>query len=148
MRFNLGRSERKPAFGRFGYVEKAEYWALIWGAVVMFGTGMLLWFDNRLVQWLPKGFLEVALVIHFYEAVLATLAIVVWHMYSTVLNPAVYPGNPSWITGTMPEDMYRHEHGGEAGEGAGDMPEHQPDSRPATRPSRSADLGDAHPEEI
>lgn len=148
MRFNLGRSTRRPAFDRFGYVEKAEYWALIWGAVVMFLTGVLLWFDNRLVQWIPKGFLEVALVIHFYEAVLATLAIVVWHMYSTVLNPGVYPGNPAWITGTMPEEMHRHEHGGEAAEGTEDAPEPAPDGRDATPRPRRPELGDAHPEEI
>jgi cytochrome b subunit of formate dehydrogenase len=119
MAYNLGRSSRRPRFGRFGYVEKAEYWALIWGAVVMFGTGLFLWFDNVLVQWVPKGVLEVALVIHFYEAVLATLAIAVWHMYSTVFSPAVYPGNPSWITGTMPADMHDHEHAGEERPGEG-----------------------------
>ena len=130
---------RRPAFARFGFVEKAEYWALIWGAVVMFGTGVLLWFDNRLVHWIPKGFLEVALVIHFYEAVLATLAILVWHMYSTVLSPGVYPGNPSWITGTMPEAMYRHEHGGE---------EPEPEAPAAERSRPRPDPGPPHPEEI
>jgi len=139
MRYNLGRSGKRPAFARFGFVEKAEYWALIWGAVVMFLTGVLLWFDNRLVHWIPKGFLEVALVIHFYEAVLATLAILVWHLYSTVLNPGVYPGNPSWITGTMPEAMYRHEHGGE---------EPEPEAPAAERSRPRPDPGPPHPEEI
>jgi cytochrome b subunit of formate dehydrogenase len=115
---NLGRSADRPHFGRFGYVEKAEYWALIWGSVVMFVTGTCLWFDNELVRWIPKGFLEVMLIIHFYEAVLATLAIAVWHMYSTVLSPSVYPGNPAWLTGTMPEEMHRHEHAAEETPGA------------------------------
>jgi len=46
------------------------------------------------------------------EAWLATLAILIWHMYSTVFNPHVYPMNPSWLTGTMPEEMYHHEHPG------------------------------------
>ena len=49
---------------------------------------------------------------HYWEAWLATLAIAVWHMYSTVFSPHVYPMNPSWITGMMPEEMYRHEHPG------------------------------------
>ncbi|MFN8176716.1 MAG: cytochrome b/b6 domain-containing protein [bacterium] len=126
MLYNLGRSQERPRFPRFSYVEKAEYWALIWGAVVMLVTGACLWFDNALVRLVPKGFLEVMLVIHFYEAVLATLAIAVWHMYSTVLSPSVYPGNPSWITGTMPVEMHEHEHGAEAppgGDVAGGAPQ-------------------------
>ncbi|MCK5377501.1 MAG: hypothetical protein KAJ97_10480, partial [Acidobacteria bacterium] len=75
-------------------------------------TGLMLWFDNWFIGFLPKGFLDVALVIHFWEAWLASLAILVWHMYSVVFHPHVYPMNPSWITGTMPEEMYEHEHPG------------------------------------
>ncbi|MCJ7680392.1 MAG: hypothetical protein MUP70_06695, partial [Candidatus Aminicenantes bacterium] len=51
------------------------------------------------------------LVVHYYEAILASLAILIWHLYSTVFNPQVYPMNPSWLTGKMPETMFRHEHG-------------------------------------
>jgi hypothetical protein len=50
------------------------------------------------------------LVIHYYEAWLATLAIVVWHGYATVFNPRVYPMNPAWLAGKMPKAMYSHEH--------------------------------------
>ncbi len=107
---NLGKREEGPRFGRFGYVEKAEYWALVWGGVVMIATGLFLWFDNQAVRYLPKGFLDVMLVIHHYEAWLATLAILVWHSYSTIFCPCAYPGNPAWITGSMPAEMYLHEH--------------------------------------
>jgi hypothetical protein len=78
----------------------------------MVATGLMLWFDNWFIQFLPKGVLDVALVIHFWEAWLASLAIVVWHLYSVIFHPHVYPMNPSWITGTMPDDMYEHEHPG------------------------------------
>lgn len=108
--YNLGLSKTTPRFKRFSYVEKAEYWALIWGNVVMILTGLLLWFDNFFIGFLSQGVLEVALVIHFYEAILATLAILIWHMYSTVFNPHVYPMNPSWLTGKMPRDMFEYEH--------------------------------------
>jgi cytochrome b subunit of formate dehydrogenase len=110
--YNLGRREETPCIQRFSYVEKAEYWALVWGTAVMIVTGLMLWFDNWFIRYLPKGVLDVALVIHYWEAWLATLAILVWHMYSTVFNPRVYPMNPSWLTGTMPEAMYEHEHPG------------------------------------
>jgi cytochrome b subunit of formate dehydrogenase len=108
--YNLGLSKKIPRFKRFSYIEKAEYWALIWGTAVMIITGILLWFDNTFIQYFPKGVLDVALVIHYYEAILATLAIVIWHLYSTVFNPHVYPMNPSWLTGKMPRDMFTHEH--------------------------------------
>ena len=36
---------------------------------------------------------------HFYEAVLATLAIVVWHFYSVIFDPDVYPLNTASLTG-------------------------------------------------
>jgi len=108
----LGVRAEKPRFGRFSYMEKCEYWALIWGGVIMTVTGVLLWFDDYFVEhWqLPKGLLDVALVIHYYEAWLATLAILVWHGYSTLFSPHVYPMNPAWIAGRMPKDMYTDEH--------------------------------------
>ncbi|MCP4594217.1 MAG: hypothetical protein GY842_26100 [bacterium] len=108
----LGLRDDRPQFGRFSYMEKCEYWALAWGGVIMTLTGVLLWFDNYFVQrWaLPKGILDVVLVIHYYEAWLATLAILVWHGYSVLFSPHVYPMNPSWLGGTMPKDMYTHEH--------------------------------------
>ncbi len=110
MAYNLGLRKERPRFGRFSYVEKAEYWALVWGTVIMIVSGFFMWFDNIAVHWFPKGFLDVMLVVHYYEAWLATLAILIWHMYSTVFSPSVYPMNPSWMTGKMPVEVYRHEH--------------------------------------
>ena len=108
----LGRREAKPRFGRFTYMEKCEYWALAWGTIIMTGTGLLLWFDNYFTEtWnLPKGILDVMLVIHYYEAWLATLAILVWHIYGVIFSPSAYPMNPSWWSGRMPKEMYDHEH--------------------------------------
>ncbi|MEW6367673.1 MAG: cytochrome b/b6 domain-containing protein [Acidobacteriota bacterium] len=89
-----------------------SYWALVWGSVVMAATGALLWFDNYFIQHLPKGALDVALVVHYWEAWLATLAILIWHLYAAVFDPRVYPMNPSWLTGRMPENIYGLEHAG------------------------------------
>ena len=55
---------------------------------------------------------EAGRLLHTGEAWLAFLAILIWHMYGVVFNPHVYPMNPSWITGNMPDDMYEHEHPG------------------------------------
>jgi len=108
----LGLRKEGPRFGRFSYMEKLEYWALAWGTVIMTATGILLWFDNYFTErWhLPKGVLDVMLVIHYYEAWLAFLAILVWHIYGTLFKPGVYPMNPAWLTGKMPKAMYVEEH--------------------------------------
>jgi cytochrome b subunit of formate dehydrogenase len=97
--FNLGLRRQPPAHSRFNYVEKAEYWALIWGSVVMIITGVMLIFTETVLRLLPKVWNDVAQVIHFYEALLATLAIVVWHFYWVVFDPKEYPMNPAWLIG-------------------------------------------------
>jgi hypothetical protein len=76
----------------------------------MIVSGLMLLLDNQVLRVLPLEALDVAWVVHFWEAWLATLAIGVWHMYSTVFNPDVYPMNPSWLTGRMPEAQYAEEH--------------------------------------
>ncbi|MBI2828598.1 MAG: cytochrome c3 family protein, partial [Acidobacteria bacterium] len=42
-RHNLGLDPDHPRFGKFSYIEKAEYWAFLWGMGVMTATGLLLW---------------------------------------------------------------------------------------------------------
>jgi hypothetical protein len=59
----------------------------------------LLWANNLAMRLLPKSWLDVATSVHFYEALLATLAIVVWHFYSVIFDPDVYPLNTAFLTG-------------------------------------------------
>jgi len=106
----LGLRRTPPAFERFGYIEKAEYWALIWGTVVMTVTGFALWFENQSLQWFDKWVLDLATLVHYYEAWLAFLAIVVWHFYMVMTNPDVYPMNWTWLTGRISDEQLRHEH--------------------------------------
>jgi hypothetical protein len=51
------------------------------------------------LRFLPKAALDFATTIHFYEAILASLAIVVWHFYSVIFDPDVYPLETSFLTG-------------------------------------------------
>jgi len=111
MLYYLGFTRRKPEFARFNYAEKAEYWALVWGMVVMGVTGVALWGKVIVGNHLPRWWLDVATAIHYYEAVLATLAIVVWHFYQVFFDPDVYPMNWAWWDGKMPLHHYREEHG-------------------------------------
>ena len=107
----LGLRTEKPEFRRFNYAEKAEYWALVWGLIVMASTGIMLWAKLSVGRYLARWWLDVATAIHLYEAVLATLAIVVWHFYQVFFDPDVYPMNWAWWDGKMSFEHYREEHG-------------------------------------
>ncbi|HYL91855.1 MAG TPA: cytochrome b/b6 domain-containing protein [Alphaproteobacteria bacterium] len=100
--YNIGLRHRFPGRSPHSYIEKLEYWALVWGSVLMVTTGLLMWADNLALRWLPKLVLEVATSIHFYEAILASLAILVWHFYFVIFDPDVYPMDSAWLTGRSP----------------------------------------------
>jgi cytochrome b subunit of formate dehydrogenase len=110
LKYNLGFSKRKPKLGRFSYIEKSEYWALVWGVVVMGITGIILWFDNTFMGLLTKLGWDIARIVHFYEAWLAFLAILIWHVYYVIFNPDIYPMNLAWIKGTITEMEMGEEH--------------------------------------
>lgn len=109
-KYYIGKSNEKPKYGRFSYIEKSEYWALVWGTVVMSVTGFALWFTNIFLPVISSFGMEIATAIHFYEAILASLAIVVWHFYFVIYNPEVYPLNKAFITGYLTREEMEHEH--------------------------------------
>jgi cytochrome b subunit of formate dehydrogenase len=101
-RYYVGLRKTPVHSPEVGYIEKAEYLAFWWGMIIMALTGFLLWFNNFTLQWLPPWVPAAATTVHFYEAVLATLAILVWHFYWTIFDPAVYPMDMSWWHGKAP----------------------------------------------
>ncbi|OGW82155.1 MAG: hypothetical protein A3G33_10525 [Omnitrophica bacterium RIFCSPLOWO2_12_FULL_44_17] len=111
MKYYIGISKDRPHFERYNYIEKSEYWALIWGSVIMILTGMILTFENFFMKFLPKWGLDLATAIHFYEAVLATLAILVWHFYFVILDPECYPLSFNMVTGKVAEKEKAIENG-------------------------------------
>jgi cytochrome b subunit of formate dehydrogenase len=110
MLYHLCLTKQKPKFGRFTYGEKAEYWALVWGTALMGVTGVMIWAKVWVGNLLARWWVDVATAVHYYEAILATLAIVVWHFYQVFGDPDVYPMNWAWWDGKMPVDHYREEH--------------------------------------
>ena len=99
---NLGLGSEARPRSPHNYIGKVEYWALVWGAVIMASTGLLLWANNLALKLFPKIVLDVATSIHFYEAVLAAWAIVIWHFYSVIFDPEIYPLDTSFLTGYPP----------------------------------------------
>ena len=107
----LNRPAKELKMGRFNFREKFEYLGLIWGTIVMTVTGFILWWEVDWLRYFPRWTFDVARAIHFYEAILATLTIIVWHFYAVVFNPDVYPMNWAWITGNLTEHEMKEEHG-------------------------------------
>jgi cytochrome b subunit of formate dehydrogenase len=107
----INRPAKKLKMPRFNFREKLEYLGLIWGTLVMTVTGFILWFEVEWLKYFPKWTFDVARTIHFYEAILATLTIIVWHFYSVIFNPDVYPMSWAWITGDLTEHEMEEEHG-------------------------------------
>jgi formate dehydrogenase gamma subunit len=110
MKYYLGFSQEKPKFGRWDYTEKAEYLALIWGTAVMAITGFVLWFPEFFMSILPTWVFETSEIIHYYEAWLATLAIIVWHWFFVIYHPEKYPMSLTWMDGKITEDEMKHHH--------------------------------------
>jgi cytochrome b subunit of formate dehydrogenase len=109
--FFINRPAKEIKMGRFNFREKSEYLGMIWGTIVMTVTGFILWFKTEWLMYFPMWTYDVARAIHFYEAILATLTIIVWHLYSVVWNPEVYPMSWAWITGDLTEHEMKLEHG-------------------------------------
>jgi cytochrome b subunit of formate dehydrogenase len=118
----IGLRRHRPKISFHSYMEKLEYWAVVWGTLVMAATGIMLWANTFILAWLPKVALDVAVAVHFYEAVLATLAIVVWHFYMVLFDPMVYPMDPAWITGYSVRKRDGEEKAGEFAEGLSEGP--------------------------
>jgi formate dehydrogenase gamma subunit len=91
----VGLRGQGPRQGRYTWQEKVEYWALIWGTVMMVITGFFLWNPVATAAILPGEFIPAALKAHSFEALLAVLAVLVWHVYHVhlrKLNKSIYGG--------------------------------------------------------
>ncbi len=104
--YNLDRRPEPPKFDRFSIDEKIEYWALLWGQVLMITTGIIMWFPLLITRLLPGTAIPIARALHRWEALLAVLSILIWHMYHTQIKTR----NRSIFTGYLSEEEMIHEH--------------------------------------
>jgi formate dehydrogenase gamma subunit len=130
-RYLTGLTNTKPKIARFGYAEKMEYWAVVWGTVIMGVTGLVIWFKIDVTRFLPRWAVDVATTIHYYEAILACLAIVVWHFYHVIFDPDVYPLNWACWNGKVSKHWHEDEHPLDQPPAAGGLPKKDGGSPPA-----------------
>jgi cytochrome b subunit of formate dehydrogenase len=106
----FGLREHRPRFGRYNWVEKFEYFAVAWGTLVMALTGLVIWVPSYAALHLPNWVINASVIIHDYEALLAGLAVFLWHFYWVHLHPDVYPMSTVWLNGMLTEAEMEHHH--------------------------------------
>ena len=106
MQYYIGLKDSPPEFDRFCYKHKMEYGALLFGTVVMSVTGLLMWTEHN---W-SKFVLDISALLHGMEAILASLAITVWHLYEVHLRPHKFPVDNMWLHGLIDEEEMKEEY--------------------------------------
>jgi formate dehydrogenase gamma subunit len=106
LKYNFGFSKTRPQQGRYGYEEKMEYWAVVWGTILMAVTGFMMWNPIATTKFLPGEIIPAAKAAHGWEAVLAVAAIILWHFY----NVLVRTFNKSMYTGYIDEHEMIEDH--------------------------------------
>jgi cytochrome b subunit of formate dehydrogenase len=104
--YNLGLRRERPRMPHYNYAEKMEYWAVVWGTVIMALTGFMLWNPIATSKLLPGSFIPAAKAAHGGEAILAVLAILVWHVYWVHVRRF----NKSMFIGKIEAEEMTHEH--------------------------------------
>lgn len=106
IRFKLGLAQRRPQMDRYTYGEKIEYWAVVWGTLIMAITGFMMWNPITTTRFLPGEIIPAAKAAHGGEALLAVLSIMTWHVYHVHLKRF----NKSMFTGEIDEHEMEEEH--------------------------------------
>lgn len=104
--YYLGLRKHKAYYGRYNYAEKMEYLAVVWGTVIMAITGFMMWNPISTTRYLPGEIIPVAKAAHGAEAILAVLAIIIWHFY----HVHVRQFNKSMFTGKITREEMKDEH--------------------------------------
>ncbi len=105
----VGIRKKEPAWGRWTYWEKFDYFAVVWGMLIIGSSGLTLWFPESFSQLFPGWLINAAHIIHSEEALLATGFIFVVHFFNTHLRPGAFPMDEVIFTGRLPEGKFKEE---------------------------------------
>ncbi|MDO8567639.1 MAG: cytochrome b/b6 domain-containing protein [Dehalococcoidales bacterium] len=133
VRYGLGFSARPPQFGRYDYRQKFEYWGMMFGSMIIIITGFFLAFPVAVTRVLPGQVIAASVEFHGFEATLAVLTIVIWHLYDVIFKPGIFPADTTIFTGKISRKRMAEEHALEYLELVGERTETPPAS-PAEKP--------------
>jgi cytochrome b subunit of formate dehydrogenase len=125
----------RPHYGRYTYWEKFDYFAVLWGVIIIGSTGLMLWFPELFTYVFPGWAINVATIIHSDEALLAVGFIFTIHFFNTHFRPDKFPMDPVIFTGLVPVDELKYDKPGEyeAMIESGELEEHLADPYPAAK---------------
>jgi cytochrome b subunit of formate dehydrogenase len=103
----------RPVFDRWTYWEKFDYWAPFWGMTIIGVSGVMMWLPEITASLFPGWVFNVAAIVHGEEAFLAAVFLFTVHFFNNHFRPEKFPQDITMFTGTVPLDVYRHEHGRE-----------------------------------
>lgn len=99
----------RPQLDRWTYWEKFDYFAVFWGVPVIGLSGLILWFPTFFTRFLPGEWLNVAMIVHGEEALLATAFIFAFHFFHNHLRPENFPMDTVIFTGKMTLTRFKEE---------------------------------------
>lgn len=110
LKYLLFFTNKRPGGDKFTWKEKFDYWAPFWGIVIMVSTGLVMWQKEVVTRFLPGEVINLALIAHSDEALLATLFLFIWHFYNVHFSTSVFPMGTVFLTGYLPEHLMVEEH--------------------------------------
>jgi thiosulfate reductase cytochrome b subunit len=99
----------KPKFDRWTYWEKFDYMAVFWGVAMIGLSGLIMWFPEFFTLWLPGWAINVALIIHSDEALLAAGFIFTFHFFNVHFRPDKFPMDRVMFSGRMSKSELMNE---------------------------------------
>lgn len=110
LKYYLGISEHPAKCDRYDYKQKFEYWGVLVSALIMVTTGFTLWFPTLAARFLPGEFIPAAKVLHTNQALLIFLIITIWHIYTAIFSPDVFPINKTMFHGMISKTQMIEKH--------------------------------------
>jgi len=110
LKYLLFFTDKRPEGDKFTWKEKFDYWAPFWGIVIMVSTGLVMWQKEIVTRFLPGEVINLALIAHSDEALLAALFLFIWHFYNVHFSTSVFPMGTVFLTGYLPEHLMVEEH--------------------------------------
>jgi formate dehydrogenase subunit gamma len=110
LRYYIGLVDAPAKCDRYDFKQKFEYWAILVGAFLMIGSGLILWFPMLATRFLPGEIVPAAKALHTNEASVLFILVAIWHIYNSIFSPEVFPLDSSIFTGKISRERMLREH--------------------------------------
>ncbi|MGD0536404.1 MAG: hypothetical protein ABSC03_02035 [Verrucomicrobiota bacterium] len=107
-RWFFGKAE-KPQFDRWTYWEKFDYFAVFWGVFAIGLSGLIMWFPEFFSRFMPGWIINIALIVHSDEALLAAGFIFTIHFFNTHFRLEKFPMDTVIFSGRVSKTEMLHE---------------------------------------